>query len=419
MSDATTRKRLVQVLRASPNYPLTGIRRHNNMRKVQIAFVVDTTGSMGWLREVLKKALTDRAAKLLKVFPGVEIAFIFIGDDVNRSERYSVEVLTFTKDVNAIVRWMDKVGNSYGGGPHANYPLGLRAARQLPWAGDAVKIVEVIGDEEPQRDGFTYLDGTTCDWRFEAKQLVGMGCSIDAVHCFPGMQRRTKWFYQELAKIGGGLYLPQDQFNDLEYLAIGRIYTALSEDASSPTSPIGAFEAELRSAGRFTKPVAHAFSAMTGRKISPVTGNAKTAQLEPVASGQLQLLTVPTASDVTKFLNANGFVLSGKGEAVKRFYAYTGRRDGKARREDVQWYKDIVLRDEITGEFFSGDAVRQILGLPLVAEQEDFVITADMLPDGFDVFIESTSTNRKLPAGTEVLVDQTQAPSSRKKPCRS
>jgi len=46
------------------------------------------------------------------------------------------------------------------------------------------------------------------------------------------------------------------------------------------------------------------------------------------------------------------------------------------------------------------------------------VISADMLPDGFDVFIESTSSNRKLPAGTEVLVDQTQAPSSRKNPCR-
>ncbi|HEY9786002.1 MAG TPA: vWA domain-containing protein [Candidatus Obscuribacterales bacterium] len=387
------------------------------MRKVQIAFVVDTTGSMGWLREVLKRALLARAAKLFKVFPGVEVAFIFIGDDVNPSEIYSVEVLSFTRDVNSIVRWMDQVGNSLGGGHHANYPLGLRAARQLPWAGDAVKIIEVIGDEQPQRDGFEYHDGTTCDWRFEARQLLNMGCSIDAVHCFPGIQQRTKWFYQELAKIGNGLYLTQDQFDDLELLAIGRIYTALSDDVSSSTSPIGAFERELRSAGRFTKPVAHAFATMTGRTFAPPAGNATTSHLEPVASGQLQLLVVNTTTDVTKFLNDNGFVLKG-GEAVKRFYRYTGYRDGRARREKVQWYKDVILRDVITGEFFSGDHVRRLLGLPLVSQQKDFVITGDMLPQGFDVFIESTSSNRRLPAGTEMLIDQTQAPSSRKHPCR-
>lgn len=386
-------------------------------RKIQIVFAADTTGSMGWLREILKRALLTRAEKLFKVFANVEIAFIFFGDDVNRSEKYSVETLSFTRDIKAIIGWMDRVGNSYGGGAHANYPIALRAARQLPWAADAVKIIELIGDEEPQHDGFKYLDGTTCDWRFEAKQLINMGCSIDAVHCFPGMQRRTKWFYTDLARIGGGSYFPQDQFNDLELLAIGRIYTALSEDVSSPTSPIGVFQKEVRDSGRFTRHVAAAFSTMTGNKFDPASRNVLAKDMEPVASGQLQLLDVNVDTDVTQFLNSNGFILTG-GAAVKRLYRYTGRRGGKSRKEKVQWYKDVILRDCATGEFFSGDAVRKLLGLPLVASGNDFEITGDMIPDGFDVFIESTSHNRKLERGNEVLVDQTQLPSSAKNPCR-
>lgn len=388
------------------------------MKKVQAAFILDTTGSMGWLREVMKKALLARAEKLFRVFPGVEVALIFIGDDVNRNEKYSVETLPFTRDVKAIVSWMDKIGNSYGGGAQANYPLGLRAARQLNWAGDAVKLIELVGDEKPQPDGFKYLDGTTCDWRFEAQQLVNMGCSIDAVHCFPGMQRHTKWFYQELAGLGRGHYLPQDQFNDLEIIALARIYTALSEDVTSANSPVGQFEEEIRSAGRYTIPVSNVFASMTGRKAAEVKRSRQAAGLVSVDSGQLQLLDVNvTETNVTDFLNNNGFVLKG-GEAVKRLYRYTGRRGGKSRKEKVQWYKDVVVRDVATGEFFSGDGVRKVLGLPLVCQRQDFEITADMIPDGLDVFIESTSHNRKLERGNEVLVDQTMAPSSAKNPCR-
>lgn len=389
------------------------------MRRIQIVFGVDTTGSMGWLREIFKKMLLARAAKLLRAFPGVEIAIIFFGDDFNRNERYSVKTLSFTRDINAIIRWMDEVGNSYGGGNHANYPLALRAARQLSWAADAIKIVQIIGDEEPLHDGFIYLDGTTCDWRFEAQQLVAMGCTVDAVHCFPGMQRRTKWFYTELARMGGGFYLPDDQMNDLELITVGRIYTALSEDAADPSSLVGVFQEEIRRDGQFTRHVATAFATMTGRKFDPILRNPLARDMEAVPSGQLQLLTVNAdKTNVTKFLNDNGFTLLKSGAAVKRFYRYTGRRDGKARREDVQWYKDIVLRDTVTGEFFSGDAVRTLLGLPLVAARQDFVVTGSMIPDGFDVFIESTSHTRKLGKGDEVLVDQTQPPSSAKDPCR-
>lgn len=382
-------------------------------RKIQVAYILDTTGSMGWQREVLKKAFLERSQKLFQTFPNVEIALIFIGDDKNPREIYSVEVLPFTRDPNAMARWMDKVGNSYGGGPHANYALGLRAARQLNWNSDAIKLVQVVGDEEPQEKGFKFHDGTKCEWEFEADQLVKMGATIDAVHCFPGTQQRTRWFYDSLARRGKGLFFEQDQFNDLEIIAVARIYRALT-DKITDASPIRTYEEEVRSAGRMTRHVDRTFATLTNRKVATF---AKRNNLQPVSSGQLQLLIVNQGGRINDFLADNGFLTAG-GEKVKRFYRYTGTRDGKARREDVQYYKDIVLRDRFSGDFFSGDGVRTLLGLPLVGEQEDFTIDASRIPDDYDVFIESTSQTRKLAVGDEVLVDPTQAPSSRKCPCR-
>jgi hypothetical protein len=170
-----------------------------------------------------------------------------------------------------------------------------------------------------------------------------------------------------------------------------------------------------------TRNVDQIFANITGRHAHSFA--ARQDGLQPVPSGQLQLLWANEllGTDVTKFLNANGFTLTkgSKQEAAKRFYRYTGLRDGKKRTEDVQWYKDIVLRDEVTGDFFTGDAVRRVLGLPLVASQKKFKMTPAMIPANYAVFIESTSHNRSLPYGTEVLVDQTQAPSSEKSPCRS
>jgi hypothetical protein len=198
---------------------------------------------------------------------------------------------------------------------------------------------------------------------------------------------------------------------------VARIIAALTDDISRPDSLFGQFQEELEAETRITAALAAALATMSGRRPKPVQ-RARIAQgLVAVPSGQLQLLTVNKTSDVTDFLNANGFVLSG-GEKVKRLYQYTGRRDGKARTEKVQWYKDIVLRDWATGEFFSGDAVRKILGLPLVSEQQDFEIKAGNLPTEFDVFIESTSFNRKLEVNSQILVDQTMPPSSKKNPCR-
>lgn len=65
----------------------------------------------------------------------------------------------------------------------------------------------------------------------------------------------------------------------------------------------------------------------------------------------------------------------------------------------VQANKRIAIRDKTTGTVFAGDAARNMLALPLYG-------TVRLAPDdlgAYDVFIQSTSVNRKLDANTQLL----------------
>ncbi len=63
---------------------------------------------------------------------------------------------------------------------------------------------------------------------------------------------------------------------------------------------------------------------------------------------------------------------------------------------NVQDYKKIIIKSKSTGECFSGAAARDLLGLPHYG-------TCKVIPDDhgdYEIFVQSTSVNRKLPVGT-------------------
>lgn len=66
---------------------------------------------------------------------------------------------------------------------------------------------------------------------------------------------------------------------------------------------------------------------------------------------------------------------------------------------EVQDYKQIAIRDKTNGAIYSGDAARDLLSLPRTGT----VAVAPGDHGKYDIFIQSTSVNRKLPSGTQVL----------------
>lgn len=65
----------------------------------------------------------------------------------------------------------------------------------------------------------------------------------------------------------------------------------------------------------------------------------------------------------------------------------------------VQDHKKILIRDKTTQAVYFGQAARQMLGLPTYGD----VRLAPGNHGNFDIFIQSTSVNRKLPAGTSLI----------------
>jgi hypothetical protein len=67
--------------------------------------------------------------------------------------------------------------------------------------------------------------------------------------------------------------------------------------------------------------------------------------------------------------------------------------------EKVQPYKGVILQDKLTGKLYGGDVSRKLLALP----SHEVKIEAASHPK-YDIFINSTSTNRKLAGGTKIVV---------------
>lgn len=71
--------------------------------------------------------------------------------------------------------------------------------------------------------------------------------------------------------------------------------------------------------------------------------------------------------------------------------------------EKVQPQKGVVITEKATGKIWGGQEARDLIGLP--AGQHAKVTPGNH--SKYEIFIESQSTNRKLPRGTKILVDRT------------
>ena len=85
----------------------------------------------------------------------------------------------------------------------------------------------------------------------------------------------------------------------------------------------------------------------------------------------------------------------------KAYYQLNSGRKPKGRAGViVQGNKQVIVLEKATNKAYSGDAARKLIGLP------DYEVTVDpmKLNADYDVFIQSTSLNRKLFVGTKLLM---------------
>ena len=111
-------------------------------------------------------------------------------------------------------------------------------------------------------------------------------------------------------------------------------------------------------------------------------------------SAEVQLFPVSTREDGTQIRDFVEGRLSGQPMAKGAAFYQLVKTEDK-----IQDYKLVAIRDKETGAVYCGPEARDLIGLPRVGDVRVRPDTAGK----FNVFIQSTSVNRKVNAGTQLL----------------
>ncbi len=378
---------------------------------IDVCITFDTTGSMYPCLTQVRRTVEQTVGRLFRDIPDLRIAIIAHGDYCDANYYYVTKIFDFSKDAGNIRNFVMNVGQTDGGDRPECYELVLQQARtQLNWESGRAKVIVMIGDDVPH--GPEYPRNTNrIDWRNELGLIIEAGINIYGVHAMPGTRRHSKPFYTEIAERTGGFYLTLDQFSSITDLIMGICYRQDSEQSFVD------FAAEVQKGGRMSRGLSSSFRSMASRV--PSTGDFNESYravfrdphekygyeedgLNPVPSGRFQEIGIDEEQTIRNFILDQGIEFQlGRG-----FYELV--RFGK-KKYKVQQYKEIILMDRASGDFFNGPEVREILGLrPQIFTGRGTGVTEVIAPnqlDRYKVFIQSTSFTRKLVPETSLLYE--------------
>ena len=169
--------------------------------RVEVAFVLDTTGSMSGLIEGAKRKIWSIARQVGEGRPRPELRIALVGyRDVG--DAYVTRIHPFTSDMDEVYQSLSAFRAEGGGDTPEHVSAALRdAVERLQWSsrGPVVKVVFLVGDAPPHTD---YQDGA--DYRRHVAAARERGIVVDAIQC--GADPRTAAVWQEIASAGLGHY---------------------------------------------------------------------------------------------------------------------------------------------------------------------------------------------------------------------
>jgi Mg-chelatase subunit ChlD len=168
---------------------------------LDVAFVLDTTGSMGHEIDRLKKTLDyiNFQTTNLSPRPDVRFGMVLFRD---RGDDYVTRVIPLTSDVKAFREQLLKVTAGGGGDMPEDVQSALKDTLQtLRWRSDGVKLAFLIGDAPPHLDygqSYTYVNAMQ-DAAAKAIKITTVGCS--------GLDLKGEVVWRQIAQYTMGPYV--------------------------------------------------------------------------------------------------------------------------------------------------------------------------------------------------------------------
>ena len=380
--------------------------------KIDLVVSFDTTGSMYPVLAQVRREVEQFVKTMFNEFSDLRLGIIAHGDYCDKDNPYTIRVMDFTRDEDRLCKFVRETEKTFGGDADECYELVLNTAHKcLDWRDDADKVMIMIGDASPH--GVHYRDNKDkLDWEEEAGILASYGIKVFAVHALAGYRSSSRAFYKRVAEKTLGVYLTLDMFNEIVDLIKATVYQQGGEDR------LNEFITIIRDNGRMTRTMENNLKRLRGEEVEELdyygrvskcdrkvrakmtSSDDKVAlkemgKLVPVMPGRFQVMTVDENCDIKGFVTRNGIEFK-KGRG---FYELS-------KAETVQQYKEVIMQDRETGEMFNGSQVREELGLQ--PQSESGGVKERLHKDAakkFRVFVQSTSVNRKLIAGTTFLYE--------------
>ena len=350
---------------------------------IDIVFSFDTTGSMYPCLSQVRSEVSSTVTQLFRDIPGIRIGVIAHGDycDAPPHGKYVIKMLDLTDNKDEIIKFVQKVEPTGGGDAPECYELVLHEARRLTWSAGKKKILVVIGDATPHAPSYPQ-NTLKLDWRNEVGMLRESGIHVYGVQALNNSGSTS--FYREISKDSGGLHLKLNQFRQVLDLVMAIAYKQVSDER------LIRYRDLVQDAGRMNRDMAQMFGVLTGVEVKTDFGVAS--GLTPVTPGRFQIFKVHKASPIKEFAESMGATFRiGRG-----FYEFT-------KSVKVQENKEVILEHKRSGDMFSGEQAREMIGLPY-GSRGTVNPKSTSLSD-YNVFIQSTSSNRKLLPDTRFLYE--------------
>ena len=213
MNDPQPRSRMKKLLFPSLvacltfGVPILSFAEKGTKPRIEVCFVLDTTGSMSGLIEGAKQKIWSIANEMVSAHPTPELRLGLVGYR-DRGDEYVVKSFDLTNDIDAVYANLRHFAADGGGDTPESVNEALHAAvTKMSWSAErsVLKIIFLVGDAPPHMD---YANAPKYPEVCQAamkKDLI-----INTVQC--GKMRSTTPVWKEIAQLSEGSFaaIPQE-----------------------------------------------------------------------------------------------------------------------------------------------------------------------------------------------------------------
>jgi hypothetical protein len=199
--------------------------------RIEVAFVLDSTGSMGDLIDGAKRKIWSMANSIISRMPTPEVR-IGLVTYRDRGDEYVTKLSDLTADIDAVFATLQAFQADGGGDDEESVNQALNeAVTRMSWTRDpgVLKIIFLVGDYPPHMD----YEAQDVRYPVTCREAVKRGIIINTVQC--GGVETTTPVWQAIARLAEGQYVALEQSGNMAVIAtpydeeIARASAALGE----------------------------------------------------------------------------------------------------------------------------------------------------------------------------------------------